>query len=396
MFNPVMQQLIGILQERFFVFASLSAVADGNQQLNIAELLNVARLHGVDWLICNELQQQSAFEGDCCSVIQNAGRLASVAALKNCACLLEIAAICNRHRLNVVFFKGAALAVSLYNNVAARRYCDVDLLVESYDEAERLRKLLSNSGYKSFDGDTFSHHFKRRFHIEFQLVNSEGIGVDIHWKLFHDHYVRFPFYLNGEKTSENVSQKEDSIPLNCRKVLIYGREVQTFGPEENLVILCAHHTTHSWSELRHVCDIAALLTAFPEIDHDRVFRLARQLKISRMLCVALRLAQMIMKKGYRQNWQELEQDRLSKVLASYVWKRLKSGNSNVPKGKAMLFEIMVRDSWPDRIRFLVGAATSPSDNDLRLVRLNSRFFWLYYLIRPVRQAMLIIKALLLP
>ncbi|MBU1109719.1 MAG: nucleotidyltransferase family protein [Candidatus Riflebacteria bacterium] len=372
----MMQKIQEILQGRF-ADSSCKSIGHETNITDLPGLLKMAKVHGVNWLVCDELQKNRAL-ADSASLVKSS-REASIAALRNCADLVKIAEISRQHSIPVVFFKGAALAAGIHGNVAARRYCDIDLLVPSYEQAERLKRVLMAKGYRDTEELADCHtELKRQHHIEFQLVSPAGIGLDIHWRLFHEYYLQIP---GNEKKIASQSF-----------VLVCGHRIPTLSPEDHLLVLCAHHTTHCWNELRLVCDVAGLVKAFPEIDYHKLFVAARRIGAARMLALGLQLAKLMFLLTLPEAAElELRRDRLSRMLAIILCRRLATGSSLASKSDSLLIEIAARDSWRERLLFVWRAMISPSDNDFRFVYLQPPWLWLYYLARPLRQIVSVLR-----
>lgn len=398
----MMQKIREILRGRFGDSSCKSSGYEANIT-DLHELLEMAKAHGVDWLVGDELQKIRAFADN--ALLVKFSREASIAALRNCADLVKIAEISRQHSIPVVFFKGAALAAGIHGNVAARRYCDIDLLVPSYEQAERLKCLLMAKGYRDTEKLADCHaELKRQYHIEFQLVSPAGIGLDIHWKLFHEYYLQISSdekiftnkagggrELTDDAEGDNSLWHEKKSTIQCF-VLVCGHRIPTLSPEDHLLVVCAHHTTHCWNELRLVCDVAGLVRAFPEIDYHKLFVAARQIGAARMLALGLQLAKLTFSMTLPLSAElELRRDRLSRMLAIILCRRLATGSGFASKSDILLLEITARDSWRERLLFVWRAMISPSDNDFRFVYLQPPWLWLYYLARPLRQIISILR-----
>jgi len=369
-----MARLIGILRCRL---QGKRFARPLSREVGLAKLLELARRHGVSWLLCDAMAAEYDQTVPEYALLQREIRAISIQALKKCADLHKIADLCKAENIKAVFYKGAALSAMIHGNVAARSYRDTDLLVETYEEALRLRDILMAEGFIASEKLPAGWQtFKKGYHIEFQLQSPAGAGVDIHWKLFHDYYV--PEYLFA-----GLFYDEKNF---CR-VRVAGREVSTLAPDMHLLVLCLHHATHCWNELRLIADIAGIINRYQEIDYAELFGKARSHGVCRMLCVGLRLAVNLGAKLPEAARRELEKDRLSRSLAWLVWRRIGTGHTAVAKGEIMLFETAARDSWRRRLRFLIKAAFQPSDNDLRFITLPAGWFAAYFLLRPIRQLM---------
>jgi hypothetical protein len=68
-----------------------------------------------------------------------------------------------------------------------------------------------------------------------------------------------------------------------------------------------------------------------------------------------------------------------------------AGDRRAGKGQIMLLEIVSRQGWPGRLRFIAAAMLAPSDRDLRFLPFRLPYDWPYYLIRPIRQLLQLLE-----
>lgn len=375
-----MRQLVKILRGRAGSFRQLSIGSHSSEKLGA--LIELAVAHGVEWLICDELQQVGDLNVADREILLQAKRRAGIVAMRNCAVLRAVADLCRNNSLEVLFFKGAALSVLIHGHPAARRYCDIDLLVKNWNEAERLKQLLVEKGFICRnDWPAAFNQLKRRYHVEFQLVSPDGTGVDIHWRFFHAYFV------DDFLSVQIQAASWDEFPM----VDIYGVSVKTLPAEDCLLIIAAHHTMHVWNELRLVCDIAGLVAASPHIDYQRLFSRASETGSRRMLAVALNLAVLVLGLVLPLPAAEaLTNDRPSRLIALKLYRRLMTGKSDNNRAGSMLLETACRDGWKARLKFLAVSASQPSDNDFRFIMLSPPWLWCYFIIRPLRQILTIL------
>lgn len=368
-----MKKLLIVLRERFGYKKQNNFCISDSAELK--SLLALASRHGVTWLIADTLLSRDSLPENLNMELVQASRESSLPALKKCADLLFIDRIAKEKHIVAFFYKGAALSALIFDHAVARKYSDIDILVNDYESASLLKKFLIENGFRSIDEiNPDCSELKKKFHIEFQLVSPGGTGVDIHWKLFHD------YYLSLEADTGGFVNNYPTVVKIC------GREIQTISPEDYCLVLSAHHLTHCWNELRLVCDIAGLIRRFPDIDYVSIFNQARKSGGARMLATSMHLAKLIFSMKLPEACErELKKDRLSRVIAILLCKRLQIGNSAVTRSEIMLFEIAARDSWKERLKFIWRAIVAPSDNDLRFVTLPVELQAFYYIIRPIRQ-----------
>jgi hypothetical protein len=131
----------------------------------------------------------------------------------------------------VVLLKGAALAESLYGNLALRNMDDLDLLVP-HGRAEESRLLLRGLGYRPHEiEERPGTHLVYRGTEAFVPAGSYACPVGLHW-----HLLDTPYYLHR-------------VPMGWfweRTCLatVGGEEVRVLSPEANLVYLPAHLALH--------------------------------------------------------------------------------------------------------------------------------------------------------
>ncbi len=341
--------------------------------LRISDIMRLAKVHGIEGLVTQKLLEPLDKGSKDYAMLTQAQYLAGIAALKNCAILHEIQRIAKDNRISCLFFKGAALAQMAYGRVSSRSYQDVDLIVETYEDARKLRELLEEKAdYASLDKlSSCGEVFKKLYHIEFQLRSPDGIGVDIHWRLFHDYYCRY-------SVADLLTDGHFSLVEVC------GKQVVTLPAEEHLLVLAVHHSVHCWNQLRLVADIAAMIQKRKEICYRTVYRKAEKVGAQRRLNVAMSLAEMVM--GIElpdEAIKRLQNDRVAGRIARIVRLRLMAGR-RFSRRDEMIFQLSVCDSWKGRLVLLGKSMTQPSDNDVRFLRLPDRLANLYYLIRPLR------------
>lgn len=351
----------------------------------LGNLIDLAAAHGVEWLICDELQQISNISAIDKETLLQAKRRAIIDAMRNCATLSKITNLCKKNGLEVLFFKGAALSAFIHGHPAARRYCDIDILVKGWGEAERLKQILVEEDFvcKNDWPESFN-SLKKNYHVEFQMVGPDGINVDIHWRLFHDYYVADSLTTRIQNANWNEFPEID----------IFGVSVKTLHVEDCLLVIAAHHTMHVWNELRLICDVAGLIKDSSQIDFRQLFRRAEEVGSRRMLTVALNLAAIVFDLSLPLSAiEELKLDRLGRIVAKKLYQRLMTGASDNNRTGSMLLELICRDGWTERLRFLIAAAFQPSDNDFRFIGLRPPWLWCYFLIRPIRQIMTLLGSL---
>jgi hypothetical protein len=178
-----------------------------------------------------------------------------------------------------IAFKGPVLAHIAYGNVGLRPSTDLDILIRRGDLA-RLEHVLTADGYQPFRkvqhlkgiGKAFYIHLSRQY----PFSRDEIFNLDVHTG-------HMPF---GYHTPDRF----DDLWRRSEQITIAGVTVTSFQPEDLLQILCFHGAKNRWEALKHVCDVAELIRARPEMNWDVVLERARLTRGERILNLGLTLA----------------------------------------------------------------------------------------------------------
>jgi len=179
-------------------------------------------------------------------------------------------------RIPVILLKGAALAVALYDRIAQRPMCDLDLLIPK-DALPDFEKILIGRGFVG--RGNLGKGFEQEFMSELCYVRpgASRLTVEPHWHLFNSTYyaAKIPIAWFWEHTAP---------------VEIPGRRAQMLSPLATLLHLAGHYSVHHQSKgLLPLYDIARVLTRWPDrIDGDELTETARSLGLLSAVQAVLR------------------------------------------------------------------------------------------------------------
>src|SRR5262249_8499074 len=145
--------------------------------------------------------------------------------------------------IEVVPYKGPALALFAYNDLALRRYVDLDIMVRKSDVL-RARDLLIADGYyqtRQLSLDQQQRLFRTQHNLQFSRSGHKLI-VELHWEVASH---LFASSVQAEELWQNLA----TIELN-------EVAVKTLSAEDLLFSLCVHGSRHLWERLSWICDIA--------------------------------------------------------------------------------------------------------------------------------------------
>jgi hypothetical protein len=289
--------------------------------------------------------------------------------------LVRISRLFGEAGVGLLAYKGPALAVQAYGDLALRRFVDLDVIVRRRDVA-RAGELLLSQGFAKPAGLTSSHErFLLRHQHNLAFTGGGGkLTVELHWEVSPAPFASVPL---GEDAWERA-----------HGVTLHGAEVKCLAPEDLLLALAVHGTKHLWERLAWVSDVAALVNSQPGLDWDFVQRRARESNVGRMLYLALRLARGLFGVGLPEGVLAETRDPSVSVLASEAASALFAGAEYEPAGfvRNVRFNLRARGRLREKAAYLRFILT-PTDGDLTAVALPAGASFLYYFLRPLRLAL---------
>ena len=276
--------------------------------------------------------------------------------------------------IEVMPYKGLAVAEILYGDVAARQSGDIDLFVRARDLV-RIKAALRDLGYTI--PLTLSEREEQAYLVsgyEYSFDSTAGKNLlEVQWALQ-------PRFYAVDFDMEGMFRRAVSAP-------VAGREMKTPSPEDLVIVLSVHAAKHMWTRLIWVCDIAQLMQ-LPEINWDQITCEAQSLGIVRILNVTLLLAQHLLDATMPLAIQnEAANDLQAQTWAQSIRERIASGYSfDTEAWRYFRAAMRLRERRRDRMRFLWRLAVTPGPSEWKSVHLPPALFPLYRLVRIYRLA----------
>ena len=286
--------------------------------------------------------------------------------------LQRLLSIFAKNNITAVPYKGPALALQLYNNVALRQFGDLDILVHPRDVL-RARDLLLAEDYVPLPPLTDGQQavlLRTQCNLPFTR-DRKRLVVELHWTVSAPHFAR-PF-----ETAEFWGRLVDAR-LN-------EMDIKLPAPEDLLLALCIHGSKHLWERLAWICDISELIESQQEFNWGQLIARAQATGSERMLFMGLRLAMDLI--GARLPAEvetAIKADPVVTSLSGDVVRALftpeltSSGISGY-----FLFQMKARRRLRDKFNYLRFTIT-PTEEDLVKIKLPAPLTFIYYLMRPVR------------
>jgi hypothetical protein len=275
--------------------------------------------------------------------------------------------------IQAVPFKGPTLAALAGAELSWRSFGDLDLFVDRRAVA-KASELLRQRGYE-LNLDWAAAQDERFLDVTYTLElfnRANGIMVELHWELFSP-------YLGFEFRFADLQQRLITVKPG-------GKALQTLGPDDLLLYLCAHGSKHCWERLNGVVDLARLLVSRSDWSWEALLALARERQVERTTRLGLLLAHGLLAAPLpawliRQLTQDSTLVQLAEatVTAMFNPKPADSGMSD-----QFHYHLQLQQSWPARLRYLVRLWTAPNIGDWQFQPLASQWAFLYAFLRPFR------------
>jgi len=269
-------------------------------------------------------------------------------------------------------YKGPVLAQLLYGNVTQRQFSDLDLLIQSSD-LPRIKSALAELGFEP--GVQLTQREEREYvesgyEYAFDCAHGRNL-VEVQWRILPRFYC-VDFDVDGFF--------ERAITLS-----LGGTTLRTLCAEDLLIVLCVHAAKHGWQQVSWLCDVAQLASS-RQIDWDVIQDRAKRLGVQRIVAVSFVLAHKLLEARLPDFVQaQVQKDDSIEKLANEIL-HIIGGVSDYDPESISYFWLMirVRERWRDRIKFLWRLIFTPSVGEWSAIRLPSRLFPLYRVVRIFR------------
>lgn len=257
-------------------------------------------------------------------------------------------------------FKGPVLADMLYGDIAARDYCDLDILVPKRDIARAIAALL-DAGYSTdLPSDPAQRQAYLRARYEIHFISPGGaIPIEIHQSFLPPAY-------------------NFSLVPRLERRNFFGREIPALSHADLLLVLCAHGAKHGWAEPSLSRDVARLLqVSAPDLDWPVLLRDAAAIGAQRMLLLGVDLAARLEASVPVEILDAAQRDRAVARLAA----RIRADAPEDPR-----FFIQARERLRDRLACYARLALTPNEEDYSRIPLPAFLNPLYYPLHALRVA----------
>ncbi len=295
--------------------------------------------------------------------------------------LVEVLRTLQAAGVEAVVYKGPAIAFQAHGDLSARAFNDLDLLVRPCD-AGRARQALRDQGYRerhALGGAAGEFLTARKRGCHLRRAGSAA-DIDLQWAFTQDY---------------GVTRIDVAALFRTRVTLAGpgGGAIPTLRPDAHLLILCLHGAKHRWHRLDWVWDVAALVKR-QDLPWESLFRESEVLGLRRILATGLLLADTLLAAPLPPAArQRAASDPMARRLCEEVRGELASGAPVRTEAWVVIrFYARSRERWADRLRVWWRWLVTPTRNDLSWMRLPAALVWAYYLARPCRLTLRLVRA----
>jgi len=282
--------------------------------------------------------------------------------------------------IEVMPYKGVALAEMAYGDIALRHSGDIDLLIRPQD-FPRIRDAARELGYTphlSLSPAEERAYLKSGYECAFDGAAGPNL-LELQWAIQPSFYA--------------VDFDMDALFQRAVTVTVAGHPMKTPASEDLLLVLSAHAAKHVWGRLVWLCDIARIM-GLPTLDWTWIASQAKSLGVVRILRVTMLLANQLLSATIPPAAQaRLPEDPGAAALVDEIRTHIASeAVFNVESLAYFRLMMRLRERPLDRLRFLQRLALTPGPSEWQAIRLPAPLFPLYRLVRLSRLAARFMRA----
>jgi len=343
------------------------------QPVSWQRLLALADHHGLNPLVCQALScVEPAVPREQMQALRELQQTNLHKALLLSRELIRIVDHLTARGLEVMPYKGPALAEVLYADIAQRQAGDIDLLIHPQDLA-RIRSAVGELGYSPhlrFTAWEERAYLKSGYEYAFDGAAGPNL-LELQWAIQPRFYA--------------VDFDMDGVFRRAVTIDVAGQPMRTPAIADLFLILSLHAAKHMWGRLVWLCDIAQMMSR-PDLDWEWIGSQARELGIVRILRVTMLAANQMLGASIPAAAEKvLPEDSTSLKLAAEIRPHIVSPDVfSVESASYFRLMMRLRERGQDRLRFLTRLAITSGPSEWAAVRLPGPLFWLYPLVRLSR------------
>lgn len=363
---------------RALVGSKLAGSNSAGSTLDWTRLFALAQRHALVPLLFYQLNRVAADVVPPVQLKQLRDRSQSNAALNVLLAgeMVRLLELFEANQIPAVPYKGPAIGVGIYGNLALRQFADLDILVPDTD-VWKATELLIAEGYKAHFTipPRKQSSFIRLGYVRLFNHKTEPTTVELHWRLA-------PRFFGAPFDTSTLWQR-------ARRLELQGTKVRVPAPEDLILMLCIHGAKDCWEKFEWVCGLAELIRAEPEVDWQRVLRQARTIRCLKIVSFGLRLAHELLDAPVpvevleQITPREQLESLVHQIVSRFFSEDAKMGSS-LSLTRRIKFHLAMKDSLRERFRYCARLALTTTPVDWEMVQLPEAVSFLYFPLRAVR------------
>jgi hypothetical protein len=349
--------------------------------LDWTRLFALAQRHALVPLLFYQLNRVAADEVPPLRLKQLRDRSQSNAALNVLLAgeMVRLLELFEANQIPAVPYKGPAIGVGIYGNLALRQFADLDILVPDAD-VWKATELLIAEGYRAHFTIPVRKQssFIRLGYVRLFNHETEPTTVELHWRLA-------PRFFGAPFDTSTLWQR-------ARRLELQGAKVRVPAPEDLILMLCIHGAKDCWEKLEWVCGLAELIRSEPEVDWQRVLDHARAIHCLKIVSVGLRLAQELLDAPVpvevldqlNSRARLASRAQLDSLVHQIVARFFSEDASPLSLTRRVKFHLAMKDSLREKFHYCARLGLTTTPVDWEMVQLPEAVSFLYFPLRALR------------
>ncbi|GAC1635727.1 MAG: hypothetical protein NVS9B14_13330 [Candidatus Acidiferrum sp.] len=318
---------------------------------NWPSLISLAEEHGVIAQLDAQLRKQDtdAIPPDVAKSLRERYRAQLVFSLGMTAELFQLLEKFRSVGVEAMVVKGPVLSVRAYGDPGLRQYVDLDFLIRARDLLS-VTRVLADAGY---EGDIPMEAIEAGKIPGEYLFTKKGTRVLVE---LHTEYT-FRYYPRSLPIEAYFARRAD--------VALDGSCVPALSAEDEFVLICIHGAKHFWERLMWVADVAAMASRGAPLNWETVKKSARAVGAERMVHVALRLVQNLLRTEIPAAIRaDVAEDSATERICERIGTWLPYAGYAPPSlPQRALFRASMRGGWIAGPAYLMRLSLSPTEED---------------------------------
>jgi hypothetical protein len=343
--------------------------------LNWTNLLSLAQRHALVPLLFFQLSRVAPEQVPADQLKKLRDRSQSNAALNVVLTgeMVRLLELFERNEIPAVPYKGPAIGVGIYGNLALRQFADLDILVPEA-AVWRATELLRDRGYEAhFTIPTRKQSsFIRLSYVRLFKHETDRTTVELHWRLA-PRFFGAPF-----DTSK--------LWKSTRRIKLQGSSVRVPSTEDLILMLCIHGAKDCWEKLEWVSGLSELIRSEPQVDWNQLLNDAKEIGCTNIIFLGLALAHDLLDAPVPASvFAQLGARKRIDALVAQVTNRFFSTEVAPWSLNARVkFHLAVKDSLLEKVRYCVRLGLTTTPVDWEMIHLPEFVSFLYLPLRALR------------